>query len=198
MAMIAHTRPIVIVHRPGDTGRPTPSHYLSSTDTGGLTMRQFRTRAVIGLLARLSVVALHAQPAMTGAPNAFQGGTYLVTFTDATTGAFASRRVVALQRDGTLSAINSAQGGPTFFFTSELGAWEPDRQGGAVGRTLDFNLPPTSPGVVRLDYTFTFSANNTQVTGTITLTSSPLQGNPLGAGGTVFGELTFTGTLVEP
>jgi len=198
MAMVAHTRPIVIVHRPGDTGRTTPGHHLSSTGTGDQTMRQFRTRAVIGLLACLSVVALHAQPAMTGAPSAFHSGTYLLTITDATTGAFASRAVIALQREGTLSAINSAQGGPTFFFTSELGAWEPDRQGGAVGRTLDFHLPPASPGVVRVDYTFQFSDNNTQVTGTITLTSFPLQGNPLGAGGTVFGELTFTGTLVEP
>src|SRR5262245_10557984 len=197
MAMVAHTRPIVIVHRLGDTGRTTPGHHLSSTGTGDLTMRQFRASAVIGLLACLSVVALYTQPAMTGAPNAFQGGTYLLTITDATTGAFASRGVIALQRDGTLSAIDSGQGGPAFFFTSQLGAWEPDHQGGAVGRTLDFNLPP-APGVARLDYTFTFSANNTQVTGTATLTTFPLQGNPLGAGGTVVGEFTFEGTLVQP
>ena len=37
-------------------------------------MRPFRTRAVIVLLACLSLVALHAQPAMTATPSAFRGG----------------------------------------------------------------------------------------------------------------------------
>jgi hypothetical protein len=146
---------------------------------------------VIVLLACLGAVALHAPPATAGFP-----GTYLITVTDAQ-GAFASRGVITLHSDHTLFAIDSGQGGPTFFFTSQLGAWAPDHMGGVGGRTLDFDFPPAAD-VARLDYTFTFSTRDTQVTGTITLRTFPLLGDPLDGGGTVVGEFTFAGTRVTP
>jgi hypothetical protein len=59
-----------------------------------------------------------------------------------------------------------------------------------VGRRLDFDFPP-SQDVARLDYTFTFNSDDTKVTGTITLTTFPLQGDPLDGGGTVEGQFTY-------
>jgi hypothetical protein len=105
--------------------------------------------------------------------------------------------VITLHGDHTLSAIDSGQGGPAFFFTSQLGAWAPDGPNSAVGRTLDFDLPPTAPGVARLDYMFQFSADNTHVTGSITLRSFQLQDDPLGESDPV-GEFTFDGARVTP
>jgi hypothetical protein len=159
-------------------------------------MTTFRPWSVLVLLACLGTVALHAPQATADALSVFRGATYLITITDAQ-GAFASRTVMTLHADRTLSAIDSGQGGPTFFFTSQLGAWKADGKGGVVGRTLDFDFPP-APDVARLDYTFTFSDDGAQVKGTITLRSFPLQGNPLDGDGTVLGEFTFTGTRVTP
>ena len=159
-------------------------------------MTTCRPWSVIVLLACLGAVALHAPQATAEALSVLRGATYLITIKDAQ-GAFASRGVITLHGDRTLSAIDSNQGGPTFFFSSQLGAWQFDGNGGIVGRTLDFNFPP-APAVARLDYTFQFSAHDTQVTGTITLTSFPLQGDPLDGDGTVVGEFTFTGTRVTP
>src|SRR5215831_17245930 len=145
----------------------------------GLTMTTFRPWSVLVVLACLGTVALHAPQATADAPRVFRGATYLITITDAQ-GAFASRGVLTLHGDRTLSVIDSGQGGPAFFFTSQLGAWKPDGKGGAVGRTLDFDFPPNADvDVARLDYTFTFRANDTQVRETITLRTFPLQGDPL-------------------
>ena len=157
-------------------------------------MTKLRTWYVIALLTCLGSVTLYTQQV---AADSFHGATYLITIKDATTGAFASRGVITLHGDRTLSAIDSAQGGPDFFFSSQLGAWEPDGGRRAVGRTLDFNFPPNN-GVARLDYTFKFSPNSKQVTGTITLTIFPLQEDPLNGEGIVAGEFTFDGTLVRP
>ncbi|CAL1242104.1 hypothetical protein [Candidatus Methylocalor cossyra] len=156
-------------------------------------MTKFRTWYAIVLFTCLSSIALYA-PTAAADP---RGGTYLLTIKDATTGAFASRGVITLHGDHTLSAIDSGQGGPDFFFSSQQGVWKPDSKGGAVGRTLDFNFPP-SPGVARLDYTFQFGSDDKDVTGTITLTTFPLQGDPLGEGGTVVGTFTFDGKRVQP
>jgi hypothetical protein len=125
------------------------------------------------------------------------GATYVTTVTNVATGAFASRGVITLHADYTLSVIDSGQGGPTFFFTSQLGSWTADDSGGVVGKTIDFDFPPNA-AAARLDYTFKFSQEGSQVTGTITLTTFPLQGNPLDGGGTVVGHFTFVGNLVKP
>jgi hypothetical protein len=128
------------------------------------------------------------------------GASFLVTINSATTGQFASRGVLTFHADFTMSAIDSGQGGPTFFFSSQLGSWKPDGKGGLVARTIDFNFPPSvsGPATARLDYTVKFAQEGQQVTGTITLTTFSLQANPLDGGGTVAGTFTFTGALVTP
>ena len=159
-------------------------------------MTKCRPWGVIVLVAFLSSVALHTQPA-TADSSVFRGGaTYLITISNAT-GAFVSRVVITLHSDHTLSVIDSEQGGPTFFFTSQLGAWRHGDKGSVVGRTLDFDFPP-SADVARLDYIFTFSSDGSQVTGTLTLTGFPLQGDPLDGGGTAEGQFTFSGKRVNP
>ena len=125
--------------------------------------------------------------------NGSSGATYLVTITDANTGAFASRSVITLHADHSVAVIDSGQGGPAFQFSSQQGVWEHTSGGGAVARTLDFSFP--SAGIARVDYNFT-TLNNDQVSGTITLTIFPLTGNPLDGGGTVAGTFNFTGTRV--
>jgi hypothetical protein len=158
---------------------------------------KFRLWAMTALLACLGTVVLRAPQATADDRSDFSGATYLLTVKDAH-GAFASREVITLHGDHTLSTIASGQGGPTFFFSSQLGEWTPDGKRGAVGRTLDFDFPPPqSQGVARLDYTFQFPADD-QVTGTITLTDFPLMANPLDGGGTLLGTFTFAGTRVTP
>ena len=158
-------------------------------------MSTVRSWRVIVLLACLCAVALHASPATADPITVAQGATYLITIKNA--GQFASRGVMTLHGDHTLSVIDSGQGGPDFFFSSQLGAWAPDGPNSAVGKTLDFDFAPNAD-VARLDYTFQFSADNAHVTGTITLRTFPLQGDPLDGDGTVLGEFTFDGTRVTP
>jgi hypothetical protein len=102
-----------------------------------------------------------------------------------------------LHADHTVSVIDSGQGGPTFFFTSQLGSWKPDRHGGVLARTVDFDFPPAAD-VARLDYAISFAQGHSQVTGTITLTTFPLEGDPLDGGGTVVATFTFVGQLIKP
>jgi hypothetical protein len=164
-------------------------------------MKQIRllvTFGIFGILALVgSVALLHPQHATAyqdlNGPN---GATYVTTVTDSS-GKFSSRGVITLHADHTMSVIDSGQGGPTAFFTSQLGSWArvPNSNGEIIARTIDFNLPP-SPGVARVDYTIHYEGN--QITGTITLTIFPLTGNPLDGGGTVVGTFTFVGQLVTP
>ncbi len=156
-------------------------------------MTKFQKWYAIVLLICLSSIALYA-PTAAADP---RDGAYLLTIKDATTGAFASRGVITLHGDRTLSAIDSAQGGPAFFFSSQEGAWKPDGKQGAVGRTLDFNFP--GQGVARLDYVFNFGSDDSDITGTVTLTTFPLQADPLhDEGGTVVGTFMFDGARVRP
>jgi hypothetical protein len=151
---------------------------------------------ILGLVAGVGSVSLlnpHKASADDEGPN---GRSYVITVVDST-GAFASRGVITLHADQTMSVIDSGQGGPTFFFTSQLGSWKPNGSGGVVARTIDFDFPPNAD-VARLDYSISFAQEHTQVTGTITLTTFPLQANPLDGGGTVAGTFTFTGQLINP
>ena len=168
-------------------------------------MKHPRLSAALGLLCLACVgsMALHPQKAAAD-PHGFSqgffqgfflhGASYLTTITT-TTGAFEARGVLTFHADSTVSAISSAQGGP-FFFSSQLGSWKPDGEGGLVARTIDFDFPNVD--VARLDYTVKFAADGTQVKGTVTLTTFPLMGNPLDGGGTVAGHFTFVGNLVKP
>ena len=124
------------------------------------------------------------------------GLSYLITITDASTGAFVTRGVLTFHADHTASSILTGQGGPVFF-SSQLGSWKFGNAGGLVARTIFFDF--TNVIIDRLDYTATFASNRTQVTGTITVTDFlGFTADPLDGGGFVFGHFNFTGTLVTP
>jgi len=125
------------------------------------------------------------------------GLSYLITITDASTGAFVARGMLTFHADHTVSSILTGQGGPVFF-SSQLGSWRFGNAGGLVARTIFFDF--TNVIIDRLDYTATFASNRTQVTGTITITDFlGFTADPLDGGGFhPFGVFNFTGTLVTP
>jgi hypothetical protein len=155
------------------------------------------TAGIFGFLVAVASVALPAGSAI--ADGGFRGASYVTTVKDSN-GDFASRGVITLHADQTMSAIDSGQGGPTFFFSSQLGSWASSSTGRAVGRTIDFDYPNSDGGadVARLDYTIRFEHSGHQIIGTIILTTFPLQANPLDGGGTVAGTFTFSGNLITP
>src|SRR3981081_3251812 len=165
-------------------------------------MQQLRLPASFRLIVAVGSVALLSPPNATADPEeshneeSHNGATYLAPVKDSS-GNFTTRTVLTLHADHTMSVVAADQGGPTFFFTSQLGSWKPEGKGGAVGKTLDFDYPPNAD-VVRIDYTISFDPVHDRATGTETLTSFPLQGNPLDGGGTVLGTFTFSGELVKP
>jgi hypothetical protein len=164
-------------------------------------MRQFRIPALFTLIAALGSVALLSPPNATAQSERehegrHNGATFLTTVKDSS-GNFITRTVLTLHADHTMSVVAADQGGPTSFFTSQLGSWKPDEKGGVVAKTLDFDYPPNAD-VVRIDYTIRFDPDHDRVTGTETLTAFPLQGDPLDGGGTVLITATFTGELVRP
>jgi hypothetical protein len=160
-------------------------------------MQRLHLPAFFCLIAALGSVALLTPPIATADPEGSHiGATYVTTVKDSS-GNFVTRTVLTVHADHTMSVVAADQGGPTSFFTSQLGSWKPDGKGGVVGKTLDFDYPPNAD-VVRIDYTISFDSDHDQVTGTETLTSFPLQGNPLDGGGTSLGTFTFTGELVKP
>jgi hypothetical protein len=132
-------------------------------------------------------------------PGFGHGASYLTTVTDSN-GNFVTRTVITLHADHTMSVVGADSGGPTYYFTSELGSWRPDGKGGAVGRTLDFDLYGhtvyPNGDVARIDYTISFQ--NDGIVGTHTVTIFPLQGNPFGGGGTYLVTSDFTGQLIRP
>ena len=152
--------------------------------------------AILGVIAVMGSVALLNPHKALADDEVGIGRAYVTTVQDLS-GNFASRGVLVLHADHTMSVTDSGQGGPTFFFSSQLGSWKHNSTGGLVAKTIDFDYPP-SADVARLDYTIKFAQNGTQVTGTITLTTFPLQANPLDGGGTVVGNFTFTGQLIQP
>ena len=155
-------------------------------------LRRWLTLGTLGLLvAAGSGTLLFAQN-----DQGFNGASYVTTVKDAA-GNFASRGVITLHADHTMSVIDSGQGGPSFFFSSQLGSWKANQNGGITAKTVDFDFPPT-PAIARLDYSISFAQQGSQIMGTITLTTFPLNGDPLGGGGTVIGTFTFSGELIKP
>src|SRR5260370_21323223 len=164
---------------------------------GAKNMQQLRLPVFFSLIVALGSVALLSPPSATAdREGPRNGATYLTTVKDSS-GIFTPRTVRTLHADHTMSVVAADQGGPTFFFTSQLGSWKPDGQGGVVAKTLDFDYPPNAD-VVRIDYTISFDPAHDRATGTETLTAFPLQGNSLDGGGTGLGTFTFTGELVKP
>src|SRR3981189_3555371 len=128
-------------------------------------MQQLRLPAFFSLIVAMGSIALLSPPNATADPEGPRNGaTYLTTVKDSS-GNFLTRTVLTLHADHTMSVVAADQGGPTSFFTSQLGSWKPDGKGGAVGKTLDFDYPPNAD-VVRIDYTISFDADHALATAT--------------------------------
>jgi hypothetical protein len=123
------------------------------------------------------------------------GATYIISNKDST-GVFVSRGALTLHADHTLSVTDSIQGGPLTYFSSQLGSWKGGDNGVVTGVTVDFDYAPNSD-VARLDYTIHVESNRS-VSGTVTLTFFPIDGDPFAGGGKPGGTTTFTGYLVKP
>jgi hypothetical protein len=142
------------------------------------------------LLVAGPITSLRAQNA-----EGLLGASFVTTVNDSQ-GNFASRGVITLHADHTMSVTDSGQGGPAFFFSSQLGSWKLTRTG-IVATAIDFDYPPNAD-VARVSYTISFGPNPGQISGTITLTVFPLTADPQGSGGTVVGTFTFTGQIIKP
>jgi hypothetical protein len=158
-------------------------------------MKQVRILVVLaaGVLAYFGWNALHPQKAAAGIDPI---GTFLITNTDATTGAFSSQSVITLHLDGSMEVIDSGQEGAGVPFSSQQGVFAPAPGGGLVARTLDFSFPFATQGSARVDWKFNANVPVNQVQGTSTLTLFPPNGNPLDGGGTIAGTFDFSGTRV--
>jgi hypothetical protein len=171
-------------------------------------MKHLRLCVKFGALTLAGAVAwgalLHSNRANANDyPGPGDGASYLATITDSN-GNFFTRSIITLHADHTMSAVEADSGGPTYYFTGEFGSWRPDGTGGAVGRTLDFDLYGhtvyQNGDVGRVDYTISFQDDGSlsQIVGTETVTIFPLQSNPFGGGGTNLGTFNFTGQLITP
>ena len=163
-------------------------------------MKHMRLWTVVGAFSLVAALALSALPRSEGAAEpVFSGGSYLTTITD-TAGNVGSRSVITLHADHTMLAVDSGEQGPIFYFGSQLGGWKPAGKHQITGTTINFAYPqgPNGQGVVRTDYVINISPDRRHVTGTVTVTDFPLDGNPYGDGGTVIGNFTFAGERVEP
>jgi hypothetical protein len=149
------------------------------------------------IAAAASLAMIHAQQ---DDAQRFSSGRFLTTITDSE-GSFASRSVITLNADGTLSAIDSNEGSSTGPFGAQAGAWKWDGGGRIVGRVIDFRYPPvsTSASIARSDYALTLAPDGRSLTGTITVYFYPLEGsNPLQGLGTLFGTFNVVGEPIAP
>ena len=151
----------------------------------------FRKLLLLSLLA-LSAFTFPRHAAASDDPS----GTFLVTITDATTGAFVSRSVITLHSDHSVAVIDSGQEGGAVSFSSQLGAWEHGPGGVVKARTLDFSFPFATNGSARVDYKFNAGVPGNRVQGSIVLTFFPSNGDPLDGGGAPGGTFNFSGTRV--
>jgi len=160
-------------------------------------MKHLRLSTAMGLAVVLGLgwFALSPQRARAN----FQGvgtGSYLTNITDASTGAFSSRSVITLHSDHTLTAIDSGQEASSPTFSSQQGTWTQQGYNGSVkASTLDFSFQSPQT-IARVDYVINAASGEGNISGTLTLTIFPINGNPFGGGGTVVGNFNFTGQSV--
>jgi len=158
-------------------------------------LRLWVALGIVGLFATAgSVVMWHAQA--TG-DRGLHGRSYITTVSDSA-GQFDSRGVITLHADHTMSVLDAGQGGPGYFFTSQLGSWKSRGNGRIAGRTIDFDIPPQQASIARVDFTMKLSEDRSRLTGSVTVTYFPIEADPLGDGGTVIGTFTFVGQLIKP
>ncbi len=152
---------------------------------------------ILGAVSLLAAVAMALPHPQEHGNLGFSSGAYLTIIKDAE-GNFASRSVITLNADHTLSAVDSNQGGPTSFFGSQAGTWKPDGDHRIVGRVINLMYLPT-PGIARSDYAITIAPDGREATGSISVYTFPLEGgNPLEDPGTLLGNFTFVGEAITP
>ncbi len=151
---------------------------------------------IIAALAAVSTSAGRSDPQDRAGQN-FSGGSYLMTITDSE-GRFASRAVITLHADGTASAIDSGQGGPTFTFTSQQGSWKSNGSHGIVARTINFSYTPGLSGVARTEYEIRLAPDRRSLTGTVTVTMFPLETTDFDNALGTLGPFPFVGHLITP
>src|SRR3979409_501416 len=100
-------------------------------------MQQLRLPAFFSLIVALGSVALLTPPNATADPEEgpHNGATYVTTVRDSS-GTFITRTVLTLHADHTMSVVAADQGGPTYFFSSQLAPCQP----GAKGRVASNNI----------------------------------------------------------
>ena len=163
-------------------------------------MKRMCLWVAVGAFSLLAAIALSTLARPQGAAEpVFSGGSYLTTIKDAE-GNLASRSVITLHADHTMAAVDSGQQGPIYYFGSQLGDWKPAAGHQIVGRTINFAYAqgPNGAGVVRADYVIKLEPDRRHVTGTITVTDFPLDGNPFGDGGILIASVPFEGERIEP
>lgn len=162
-------------------------------------MNSSHIRISLCIFCILAAATVTALPHPTGGEDReFNGGSYLTVIRDQA-GYFASRSVITLHADRTMSVTDSGQAGPTSFFSSQQGGWKPKGSRRIVARTIDFNFTPGVPGIARTDYTIRIAGGQRLVSGTITVMTFPLEsGDALDGEGTLLGTFAFVGELIEP
>ena len=116
-------------------------------------------------------------------------GTYLTSIFDAQ-GNLASRSILTLAEDGTLSSIDSNQGGiPGAFnpFTQNAGEWSCTGPASLTASAISFSLPGPEgeqKQLARNDLSATVDRRTKELEGTIELTFFPFTANPFQDAGT--------------
>ncbi len=160
-------------------------------------MKNLRLMITFGIFGFLAGSAAFPQP-REPEDRGLIGGTYLTTIKDSA-GNFASRAVFTLHADHTMSGMDSGQGGPTYFFSSQRGSWRPDGHRRIAARMVDFLFLSSGPVIARLDYTIVFATDRSRVTGTIILRTFPLlDENPFDGEGDYIDTFTFVGEFIKP
>lgn len=156
--------------------------------------------AWIALALAGSLVAAPAAAQDAGCRGAL-AGTYLTTILTGK-GDYASRSVVTIHGDGTLSAVDSRQyhGVMGAAFSAQRGGYRCTGAAAATARTLNFGFPKRA-SIARGDWTVRKDAATGGISGTITLTVYPgVKGvDPFAAkGGKRIDTFRFTGAPVAP
>lgn len=122
-------------------------------------MRARHWTIALGLAAILPALSPPPAAAQDNADCKAMVGLWLTTIHSGA-GDFASRSLLTVNADGTLSAVDSAQdqGLQGSGFSSQPGVWRCAGPGKATARTLNFGFPPR-PSIARSDWTLALSGD---------------------------------------
>lgn len=157
-------------------------------------------RRLAGFMLSLGLAMLAGIPATAQdtACRAALTGTYLATI-ETESGTFASRALVTIHGDGTLSVVDSGQhrGSPQPSFSAQRGAYRCTGPASARARTLDFTFPDKA-AIARLDWTVTRDPKSGAIAGVVALhLYEGIEGvDPFAHGAQRAGEFRYTSVRV--